>query len=176
MNLRLVESGRNGHVIIQSFIPLAPEQLKKLECKELEERINNLARDKDIVGWSVEKEQNSPVSVIDMEIPYPVENEKMLDVEMNHIKFLEAVCNMDIPKPLPKENHDQPLINFDNAEDDGTLQYVKDFLNDLNLPQNKEGRIFGTFFFSSSFLPTGEVTIEASLMREFCELYIKAHE
>lgn len=75
---------------------LTDSQYEKLECKELQERIDALCKDMHVSRY-IEENGNVKISVISRNLE-TFDDEALHDMEMTHTSFLSAVDKMEMPE------------------------------------------------------------------------------
>lgn len=160
-------------VNVTILIVLTSSQLQKLENEDLRPRIDNLARDFHL-DWAVETNGNVHQAALSRVCGPVVGSNEAHEIEIAADNFMSAVDKMELP-----------LIKFDKTEDetqnDETLGFVKTLLNDMNLPKDNDSHVRGALIIDRS---TDSFCTELTcwgrmgydLLKEMCQLYIKAHD
>jgi hypothetical protein len=146
---------------------LTESQREKLESGKLREKIDHIAMNMHVC-WSVEID-NIATGLIGKECGSVIDSDTMHQIEIVATNFMSVVDKLELPA--------DDVIHFD---DNTKLDFVKTLLADINLPNKKENSIIGAqilCYRSEDFpfpCPWGKMS--SNLLKEMCELYIKAHE
>jgi hypothetical protein len=148
---------------------LTESQREKLESGKLREKIDHIALDMHVC-WSVEVNGNTTIGLIGRECWTVIDSDTMHQIEIDATNFMGAVDKLELPV-------NEDVIHFDDSTE---LDFVKQLLTDLNLPKEDEDSVIGAQILcygpkNIPFpLPWGKMS--SDLLKEMCELYIKAHE
>ena len=150
--------------------------------KELRKRIDSLAIDLH-VNWSIESNGNVHIICIERTTTDPIDDAKYHDLEIAAANFMSAIDKLELPEP-ECPSHEPDKVNCDEeekAQDAETLEFVKKLLNDINLPSDNPSHVCGALIIDTTTHPfcpelTGWGSLSYDLLKEMCELYIKAHE
>lgn len=120
-NVKLID----GVLIAEDKIVLTDSQLKKLECEELQERINTMCKDLHISRRHVETNGNTSMSVVAI-TPQEFNNQVQHELEMTHCNLLSVIDDMTIP------TKEEPTDQTETTEEDQTeLEFVKEILKEI---------------------------------------------
>lgn len=166
----IVSKGNKKALCYTALIVLTDSQAQKLASESLLKQIDNVAIDL-AVEWAVEISGNYEVLVVSRTTFSPIEEEMLKDIEKTAHEFLANVDKLELPKPEPE----CPSHAVD-VEEESVLEFVKKLLHDINLPNGDEDHVVGAQIleFGPKHLTWGKIS--SDLLREMCELYIKAHE
>lgn len=170
----IVSKGNKKALCYTALIVLTDSQAQKLANESLLKQIDNVAIDL-AVEWAVEVSGNYEVLAISRTTFSPIEEEMLKDIEKTAHEFLANVDKMELPKPEPE----CPAHSVD-SEEEQKLEFVKELLHDINLPDEDEEHVIGAQILKygpKDFpfpIPWGKIS--SDLLKEMCELYIKAHE
>lgn len=95
-------------IIISILVVLTPSEQEKLECKDLEKTITNIAKDLH-VDWAVETSGNACTATVSKTFGPVVGEAQSNVVERAAIAFMSAVRQLDIPKTHPEKEKDCPV-------------------------------------------------------------------
>lgn len=102
-------------IVVSALVVLTPSEQEKLECKDLEKTITNIAKDLH-VDWAVETSGNVCTATVSKTFGPVVGNAQVCEVEMAATKFMSAVRQLDIPK-----KHLAKVQDVDDSEYDDTV-------------------------------------------------------
>lgn len=162
-------------LLVEHEIVISQAQYDKLMSDAAMQIITNLQSDLQITTY-VEKKGTSCVSIAYI-IPTSINVDSNLfhELEMRHDNFLAAIDKWE-PECPKEESEDQ------NA-DQNTLEkiaFVKELLNDINLPTEKEDKVVGAMVVKNPvpYLPIVEPwgNVSAALLKEFCEIYLEKYD
>lgn len=154
-------------------IVLTNIQYDKLTCDELAKRVDGLAKDFH-VDWSIECNGNVNIINITRTTTDTIDDAFCHKLEMDATNFMSAIDKLELSKPEPE------CPSHENAEEMTEKRFIEQLLRDLNLPKEDEDHVIG-----AKIVCMGPCTIPwavewgkmtHSLLKEMCELYIKAHE
>ena len=172
-NYRISPKGKNA--LCEAVVVLTESQLEKLENPELLSRIEAAAKDLH-VDFSVEKNGNVALCIIGTTQKWPVDSTDMHNAQINAINFMSFVDDLEV-------ENDENALAPENKESAETKEFVHALLTDLNLPKENGDHVIGAVVVdrdSANFgllLPgMGWGRIGYALLKEMCELYLKAHE
>lgn len=172
-NYRISPKGKSA--LCEAVVVLTESQLEKLENPELLPRIEAAAKDLH-VDFSVEKNDNVALCIIGTTQKWPVDSTDMHNAQINAINFMSFVDDLEV-------ENDENALAPENQEPSKTKELVQALLKDLNLPKEDGDHVIGAIVVdidSSKFgllLPgMGWGRIGHDLLKEMCELYLKAHE
>lgn len=95
-------------IVISVLVVLAPSEQEKLECKDLERTITNIAKDLH-VDWAVETCGNVCTATVSKTFGPVVGNAQVCEVEIAATKFMSAVRQLTVPcdvKPAKVQDAD----------------------------------------------------------------------
>lgn len=103
-------------LIVSALVVLTPTEQEKLECKDLEKAINNIADDLH-VKWAVEINGNIATATISKQFGPVVGDEQSHEVEIAATNFMSGIRKLEIhhAKKDPNEsddNEDEVVITF----------------------------------------------------------------
>lgn len=104
-------------IIISALVVLTPTEQQKLECKDLEKAINNIADDLHI-KWAVEVGGNITTATISKQFGPVVGDSQVHDVEIAASNFMRGLEQLSIPPALKNivedvdDNEDEVVITF----------------------------------------------------------------
>ena len=126
--MKRISSGNlPGCCIVTDLFVATGSQLAKFEDKNLQKRIDSFAADLKI-KWHIESGIH-PLSAIEKEIPSPITDETLHDMEMTHYNFLKYVD--ELPDPKKEDDQENPdLIKFDDAKEE-TMKDKMDFAKQI---------------------------------------------
>lgn len=110
---------------------LTDSQYEKLECKELQERIDAMCKDMHIKRY-IEENGNIRISVISQEMGQ-FDDEKLHAMEMAHTSFLSAIDKMELPADEIVDDSNRCGVE-DKEVDAEWIQGFIDNLNKINGP------------------------------------------
>lgn len=165
--------------LIEVVVELNDLQFETLENKDLLPQIESIAKDLHVV-WDVESDPEShdhmKLVVIGINMPWPVDDLAMHDADIKAANFMSAIDNLEM------EKHENVPAQ-ETRELAERKEFVQALLKDLNLPKEDGDHVIGAIIMdrdSADFgllLPgMGWGRIGAVLLKEMCELYLKAHE
>lgn len=99
-------------IVVSTLIVLTSSEQEKLECKDLEKTITNIAKDLH-VDWAVETSGNVCNATVSKTFGPVVGNAQVCEVEMAAVKFMSAVRQLEMPKTRPVEDESDVVITFD---------------------------------------------------------------
>lgn len=178
--ITIVSKGNKKALCYTALIVLTDSQAQKLANESLLKQIDNVAIDL-AVEWAVEVSGNYEILAISRTTFFPIEEEMLKDIEKTAHEFLANVDKMELPKPEPECPSHEDAAQEEKAQDAETLKFVKKLLNDMNLPSDNAHHVCGALIIDTSTHPicpelTGWGRMSYDLLKEMCELYIKAHE
>lgn len=91
-------------IVVYILMPVTPSEQEKLECKDLERTITNIAKDLH-VDWAVE---TTGVTISKTFGPL-IGNAQVRETDVAANTFMSAVRQLDIPKKHPEEEEDCPI-------------------------------------------------------------------
>lgn len=169
-----------GKACVTILFPLGDkdsESVQKLDCESLQQRLNEIARDLHC-DYAVRLNGNIATAEIAFQHQGTITDQDEHDYEVKAINFMSEVDKLELPKPEPEcPSHES------NGEDTGEMsdkEFVQQLLHDIELPKDDEEHVIG-----AKIVCMGPCTIPwavewgkmtHSLLKEMCELYIKAHE
>ena len=164
----------DGMVNVTILIVLTGSQLQKLENKDLRSRIDGLAGNFHL-DWAVETNGNVHIAALSRMYGPVVGSEETHQIEIDATNFMSGIDKMELP-----------LIEFDKTKEEDVqitkaLEFVKEMLNDMNLPSDDNRHIIGAMIVDTTTHPlftepTCWGRLSHDTLKEMCELYIKAHD
>lgn len=176
------------------LIVLSDSQHKKLALYEMGERlagleelrksIDNVAKDLR-VNWSIEDNGNIHIICIERITTEPIDDAKYHDLEIAATNFMSAIDKLELPEEkkepeCPSHESDDKVQDVE-VERNETLKFVEKLLNDMNLPLDNGRHVYGAMIIDTTTHPvlvgpTCWGNISYDLLKEMCQLYIKAHD
>lgn len=102
-------------LIVSALVVLTPTEQEKLECKDLEKAINNIADDLH-VKWAVEINGNVATATISKQFGPVVGDSQVHDVEIAASNFMRGLEQLNVPCAQKNEdvddNEDEVVITF----------------------------------------------------------------
>jgi len=172
--ITIVSKGNKKALCYTALIVLTDSQAQKLASESLLKQIDNVAIDL-AVEWAVEVSGNYEILAISRTTFSPIEEEMLKDIEKTAHEFLANVDKLELQKPEPE----CPSHSVDE-EKEHELEFVKELLHDINLPDEDEDHVIGgqiLKYCPKDFpfpLPWGKIS--SDLLKEMCELYIANHD
>ena len=164
-------------LLCEVIVVLTDSQREKLENGKLREQIENLAKDMKLC-WDVERRGNISIAAVGRECGPVIGSEIMHQIEIDATNFMGAIDKLEIPA--------DDIIHFDAEPEEkktytDKVEFVKQLLHDMNLPTDDISHVRGaliidvtTDFICPELTAWGKMSYD--LLKEMCELYIKAHE
>lgn len=157
---------RDEGIDVSALVVLTESERKKLENKDLEKTITNVAKELH-VDWAVEVSDNVAIAVISKQFGSVVGSTQEYEVEIAASNFMTAVSKLELPdeqKPEPSQ-----------LEED--LNFCKEVLKGFDETEEEFG-ILGAMLLTGLEdgcvqLPCGK--IGRSLLRKMFESFIKVH-
>lgn len=119
-------------VIVSAIIVLTPTEQRKLECKDLEGAINEIA-DKLNVKWAVEISGNIATATISRQYGPVVGDAQTHELEMKANVFMRAIEHLSLP-PRKVQNVDDAKNTDDAQEESASSVVIKFNTNGNNAP------------------------------------------
>lgn len=180
--ITIVSKGNKKALCYTALIVLTDSQAQKLANESLLKQIDNVAIDL-AVEWAVEVSGNYEILAVSRTTFSPIEEEMLKDIEKTAHEFLANVDKMELQKPEPEcpSHESDGEEKVQDVERNKTLEFVKKLLNDMNLPLDDDRHVCGAMIIDTTthpvlIGPTCWGNISYDLLKEMCELYIKAHE
>lgn len=173
--INLVQKGNKKLLCYTALVVLTKSQAEKLADESLIKQIDALSNDLNVY-WAVEISGDYEIAAISRTTLTGVIGEEMLSsLEKVAHEFIQAIDKMEIPAPEPEcPSHEE------RTEEEHQLEFVKELLHDVSLPDEDEERVIGGEILAygpkSCPFPLAWGKISSDLLKEMCELYIKAHE
>ena len=105
-------------LIVSALVVLTPTEQEKLECKDLEKAINNIANDLH-VKWAVEINGNVATATISKQFGPVVGESQAHEVEIAATNFMRGIEHLVVPCATKKEIED-----VDDNEDEVVIVFV----------------------------------------------------
>lgn len=157
---------------------ITKETYDKINDERLKNRILALAKDMHVESSSTVKEEDGAhiyMCCVRTTADEPVKGSEFItEAENSAIAFMNNLSNIDFPEP------EKECPSHEEAGEDGTLDFVKVLLEDINKPKSDECHVIGAqilCYGPKNFpfpVPWGK--INHNLLKEFCELYIQNHK
>lgn len=178
--ITIVSKGNKKALCYTALIVLTDSQAQKLASENLLKQIDNVAIDL-AVEWAVEVSGKYEILAISRTTFSPIEEEMLKDIEKTAHEFLANVDKLELPKPEPTCLADESEDEKKKSQDAETLKFVKELLHDINLPREDDRHVCGALIIDTTTCsifvePTCWGNMSYDLLKEMCELYIKAHE
>lgn len=168
---------RKGKVYVTILFPLGDkdsESVQKLDCESLQKHLNEIAKELHC-EYAVRLNDNIATAEIAFQHQGMLTDQDEYDYEVKAINFMTEVDKLELPKPecLLHESDDEEILSRKG--------FVEKLLHDLNLPENDDRHICGALIVDTTTYPLlPQVTcwgrMSYDLLKEMCELYLKAHE
>lgn len=174
--IQLASKGQKKALCYSALTVLSTSQAEKLACEELIKQIDNMSVDLG-VEWAVEIHGNYEVLVVSRTTFSPIEEEMLSDLEKTAHEFLANVDKLELPED--KKEPECPAHAVD-SEEERKLEFVKELLHDINLPDEDEEHVIGAQILSYGHkncpftLPWGKIS--SDLLKEICQLYLDTHD
>lgn len=171
--ISLVTSQGKKMMCVAELIVLTNSQYEKLTCDDLAKRVDGLAKDFH-VDWSIECNKNANIINVTRTTSDVVDDAFCHQLEIDATNFMSSIDNMELPKPEPE------CPSHEDNEEMSVTDFVNTLLSDLKLPENHEEHVIGAqvLCYGPEIcpipLPWGKISPD--LLKEMCELYLKAHE
>ena len=157
---------------VSAIVVLTPTEQEKLECKDLEKSINNIATDLH-VAWAVEMNGNVATATVSKQYGPVVGDEQSHEVEIAATNFMSGIRKLEIPlaKKYPDESDEHSVIEEE-------LVFARSILDSSWDETEEEMGIKGAQIMAEAealpfALPCGSIS-KAMLHRMF-ESYIKVY-
>lgn len=98
-------------LIVSALVVLTPTEQEKLECKDLEKAINNIADDLR-VKWAVEVNGNVATATISKQFGPVVGESQAHEVEIAATNFMRGIEHLVVPCATKKQIEDEVVIVF----------------------------------------------------------------
>lgn len=114
-------------LIVSALVVLTPTEQEKLECKDLEKAINNIADDLH-VKWAVEINGNVATATISKQFGPVVGNSQVHDVEIAASNFMRGLEQLNVP--CAQKNEDVVVITFVVGENAArVIKFIRECTN-----------------------------------------------
>lgn len=155
-------------ITVTALVVLTPSEQEKLECKELEDSINNIATDLH-VAWAVEILDNVAMATISKNFPTVVHDNDVHELEMKATAFMNHLNEIDLPakKEDPHEKELEEELAFARSILDSTWDETEEEMG------IKGAKIIAECKSLPICIPCGQIS-KAMLHRMF-ESYIKVY-
>ena len=159
-------------IIVSALVVLTPTELEKLECKDLEKAINNIANDLH-VKWSVEVGGDFiATATISKQFGPVVGDNQAHEIEIAATNFMRAVEHLELTK--------REKVNDDAKETiKSQLEFAKEMLKDTWEETNECFEVSGACIMGSSKNIPFNVSIgniSRELLRGMFEAFVKVHD
>lgn len=175
--ISLVTSQGKKQMCCAELIVLSESQYEKLTDDYFAKRIDAIAKDLHI-DWAIDVTSNANVLNITRTTANVIDDAFYHDLEIAAANFMSAIDKLEYDT---KQNLDEcPSHEKVNEEEEKTIEFVRELLHDTNLPDEDEDHVIGgqiLRYGPKDFpfpLPWGKISHE--LLKEMCELYLKAHD
>ena len=153
---------------ISAIVVLTTKEQEILECKDLENRINNAATDLH-VAWAVEVSDNVVMATISKQYGPVVGDVQSHEVEIAAANFMSYIRDLELPKHDLKEL-DEPKSQNDDYD------FVKKLVDEWDETKDRyqtAGFVIMARIFPGIYQPCGHVG--ENLAKEMCMCYLKVH-
>jgi hypothetical protein len=172
-----------GKACVTILFPLGDKDAKsvqKLDCESLQKHLNEIAKEFHC-EYAVRLNGNTATAEIAFQHQGMLTDQDEHDYEVKAINFMTEVDKLELPKPEPKLEPECPSHESDDEEILSKKEFVEKLLHDLNLPKNDDRHVCGALIIDTTTHPfcpelTGWGKISYDLLKEMCEIYLKAHE
>ena len=171
--INLVTSQGKKQMCCTELIVLSESHYEKLTDDCFAGRIDAIAKDLHI-DWSIDVTSNANVINISRTTVNVIDDAFCHDLEIASANFMSAIDKLEYDKKEPEcPSHKSNKIN--------DLEFVKELLNDINLPLDNDSHVCGALIIDATthpllIEPTCWGHLSYDTLKEMCELYIKAHE
>lgn len=157
-------------VIVGDLTVLTDSQFEKLESPDFRGEIEKLAKRIE-VKWAVEVTDNCKILSLTREFSGVVDDATFTNLEIASANFLSAVDKLTLPSLESEEK---------NEEEENETTLVLQLLDDINAPKGNAQHVVGAMVIDESTHPfciryTKWGSISPSLLKKFCELYLKKY-
>ena len=172
--ISLVTSQGKKQMCVAELIVLSESQYEKLTDDCFAGRIDAIAKDLHI-DWAIDVTSNANVLNITRTTTEIVDDAFYHDLEIASANFMSAIDKLHYEKPVSEG--ECPSHENANLTDE---KFVETLLHDIDLPKEDEDHVIGGQILcrgpkcSPLPMPWGEISPE--LLKEMCELYLKAHD
>lgn len=166
-----------GKACVTILFPLGDkdsESVQKLDCESLQQRLNEIARDLHC-EYAVRLNGSTATAEIAFQHQGMITDQDEHDYEVKAINFMSEVDKLELQKP----ESECPSHAVD-AEEEQKLEFVKELLHDINLPDEDEDHVIGARILKYGPknvpfpLPWGKIS--SDLLKEMCQLYLDTHD
>ena len=152
---------------VSALVVLTASEKAKLECKDLEKAITNIAKELRC-DWAIEVSDNVAIATISRQFGPSLGSIQEHEVELLATNFMSAISKLELPtdekKPEPSQLEDE-------------LNFCKEVLNEFDETEEAFGTVGAMLLCGpedgSVQLPYGR--INRSLLRKMFESFIKVH-
>ena len=149
-------------IIVSALVVLTPIEQEKLECKDLEKAINNIANDLH-VKWAVEINGNVATATISKQFGPVVGGSQIHEVEIAATNFMRGIEHLVVPCDTKNISKDEK--NYD---------VIKKMLEEWD----DEDRPVAGFVIMREIIPGIAIqcsSIHRDVAKEMCMSYLKVH-
>ena len=172
-----------GKSCVTILIPLgikSSERALKLDDELLQKQLNELAKDTHC-EYAVRLNGDTATAEIAFTHQGVITDQDELDYEVRAINFMSEIDKLELPKPEPECTSHESDDEEEKTQDAETLEFVKKLLNDINLPLENDSHVCGALIIDRTTHPfcpelTGWGSLSYNLLKEMCELYLKAYD
>lgn len=175
--ISLVTSQGKKQMCCAELIVLSESQYEKLTDDYFAKQIDAIAKDLH-VDWAIDVTSNANVLNITRTTANVIDDAFYHDLEIASTNFMSAIDKLEYKKPI--DEAECPSHEEVNEEKEKTIDFVKELLHDINLPDEDENSVIGgqiLRYGPENFpfpLPWGKISSE--LLKEMCELYLAKHD
>ena len=156
-------------ISVSALVVLTDSEKAKLECKDLEKTITNIAEELHC-DWAVEVSDNVAIATISKQFGPVVGSTQEHEVELLATNFMSAISKLELPV-------DKKVKDPEPSKLEGELNFCKKVLNDFDETEKEFGIIGARLLCGPENcpiqLPCGR--IGRSLLRKMFESFIKLH-
>ena len=156
-------------IIVSALVVLTDSEREKLESKDLEKTIANIAKELH-VDWAIEVGGNVYIATISKQFGPVVGSTQEHEVELLATNFMSAISELELPR-------DKKVKDPEPSRLEGELNFCKDVLNGFDETKEEFGIIGANLICGPEDggirLPCGQ--IGRNLLRKMFESFIKVH-
>lgn len=175
--ISLVTSQGKKQMCCAELIVLSESQYEKLTDDYFAKQIDAIAKDLH-VDWAIDVTSNANVLNITRTTANVIDDAFYHDLEIAAANFMSAIDKLQYEKVL--DEAECPSHEKANEEEEKTMDFVKTLLHDINLPEEDEDHVIGgkILRYGPKNIPFASQwgKISCELLKEMCELYLKAHD
>lgn len=175
--ITLTTKGNKKVMLLTQLVVLTGSQEEKLNCEQLLPELERIAKTLEI-DWAVELSANIEYGTLAVSRIYEKEigDYEFKSIEKATQRFLNEIDKLELPKP----EHEPECPSHEETFNQEYISFVKNILKDINTPKNDPNHIIGAYIMrvGSPAWPFPEKwgDMPKDMLKEMCELYLKAHE